>query len=119
MSVARTTPSTTWQQQHPHNKQHQTMPDCVDLTLDSDEEGPSGPSSRDKRRSPSTSSDVVIVDAEDVSRQPKKARSSGAAAADDMDEDIVIESETLGTVGRGGLQHFSSWMGCRAAWRAC
>lgn len=67
-------------------------PECVDLTLDSDEDDYA--QNRGKRRAPSPDSDVVLV-VDDGPRERKKQCTQ--AAADDQDDDVVLESVT-GTV---------------------
>lgn len=78
------------------------MPECVDLTLGSDEECP--PPGDRKRRLPSPDSDVVLVDVAD--QRPKRQRP--AAAAEEQDEDVVLESAT-GTVRAQHDERGSPW----------
>jgi hypothetical protein len=73
-------------------------PECVDLTLDSDEDDyGTQNTSRGKRRTPSPDSDVVLVVDDGPRERKKQCTQAQAAAADDQDDDVVLESVT-GTV---------------------
>jgi hypothetical protein len=78
------------------------MPDCVDLTLDSDDENAAGLRGRKRSGPPTPDSDCIIVDGDpEPDQQHKRQRLD--AAADEEDADVVVESAT-GTV-RDWSQH--------------
>jgi hypothetical protein len=93
------------------------MPDCVDLTLDSEDDPPQaaggGPSTSNKRRT-SPDSDVVIVQQGDQEKRPRYGQPGPPQAADNDGDDVVLLGEVGTTVRVDG------W-GARvaAAWRAC
>jgi hypothetical protein len=74
------------------------MPECVDLTLDSDEERHQavGGLNTTKRRQSTDSSDCVIVDQDGTPQAPARP---AQASQELLQDDLVVGTEVKGTVG--------------------